>query len=142
MQPIQWDPSLSIGVTLIDEQHQMLVQRLGDLGRAIDSSQGEARISEMLNFMIEYTDFHFSAEEAHMAAHAYPGLAAQQKQHKAFKGMLRQLVDDFREEGATKALATSINVFLTNWLIQHIQGVDAELGTFLNEKGVTLTDAD
>ncbi|MHC4133051.1 MAG: bacteriohemerythrin [Planctomycetota bacterium] len=140
MAEIEWDNSLSIGVKLIDEQHKMLIQRLGDLSRAIKMSQGEVRTATTLDFMIDYTDFHFSTEEKHMMKQNYPGLEHQKQQHAEFKNHLKQLVEDFEEEGPTKALSTSINVFLLKWLIKHIKGVDLKFGEFLNEKGIKLIE--
>ena len=133
MGKIEWDNSLSIGIDLIDEQHKMLIQRLNDISVAIEMSHGVEKIVQTLEFMVDYTDFHFSAEEEHMAKHDYPGLDNQKQQHEEFKGSLKQIVEDFEEEGATQALATSINVFLFNWLINHIKGVDHKFGEFLNE---------
>jgi len=43
-------------------------------------------------------------------------------------------LEDFKEEGPTKVVANSVNVFLLNWLINHIKGVDLQLGKFLTEK--------
>ncbi len=94
----------------------------------------EDKIITTLEFMIDYTDFHFSAEEKHMAENDYPGLEEQKKQHQEFKDILNHIVEDFEEEGTTKALATSINVFLLNWLINHIKGSDRKIGEFLSEK--------
>ncbi len=137
MKKIEWDSSLSVGVDLIDEQHKMLIQRLNDLSRAIEMTQGEGSIVQTLDFLIEYTDFHFCAEEKCMAEHDYPGLAPQKKQHEEFKASLKDLVDDYEYEGVTRALTTSVNVFLLNWLVNHIKGVDHKLGEFLQEKGFT-----
>jgi hemerythrin len=137
MSKIEWDNSLSIGVDLIDEQHKMLIQKLRDLSDAFEVGREYDKILQTLDFMIEYTDFHFSAEEKTMAEHGYPGLGEQQKQHEEFKVTLNHILEDFQEEGPTKALATSINVFLLNWLINHIKGVDLKLGKFLSEKGST-----
>jgi len=137
MKKIEWDSSLAVGVNLIDEQHKMLIQRLNDLSRAIEMTQGEGGIVQTLDFLIEYTDFQFSAEEKCMAEHDYPGLAPQRKQHKEFKTSLKNLVDDYEYEGVTRALTTSVNVFLLNWLVNHIKGVDHKLGEFLQEKGFT-----
>jgi hemerythrin len=137
---IEWDNSLSVGIDLIDEQHKMLIQRLDDLSRAIEMTQGPVEIAKTLDFMIDYTDFHFSTEEKHMAEHNYPGLDEQKAQHDQFKGLLKHLVEDFEEEGATRALATSINIFLANWLVNHIKGTDVRFGKFLSEKGLVITE--
>ena len=127
MAEIEWDSSLSIGIKLIDEQHKMLIQRLRDLSRAIEMSQGEVETAKTLDFMVDYTDFHFSTEEKHMLEQDYPGLEHQKQQHAEFKGHLKGLVEDFEEEGPTKALGTFINVFLLNWLIKQIKGVTFNL---------------
>ncbi len=142
MERIEWNDSLTIGVELIDEQHKSLVQRLNDTSAAIEERQGEREIMKTLGFLIEYTDFHFSAEEKHMEATGYPGLEHQRVAHGRFKGTLKDLQEDLHEEGATKALAHSINTFLANWLVNHIKGVDLEFGAFLAEKGITLSGKD
>jgi hemerythrin len=137
MAKIEWDDSLSVGVGLIDEQHKMLIQKLQDLSDAINEGREFNKIMKTLDFMIDYTDFHFSEEEKRMSEHGYPGLEDQQNQHGQFKVTLNHILEDFKEEGPTKALATSINVFLVNWLISHIKGTDLKLGKFFAEKGLT-----
>ena len=134
MNKFEWDGSLSIGVDLIDEQHKMLIEKLGDLSEALRKSVEHNEILKTLEFMMDYTDFHFTAEEKTMADHDYPGLEFQQQQHAEFKVTLNNILEDFKEEGPTKSLATSVNVFLLNWLIDHIKGVDLKLGEFLSEK--------
>ena len=136
MSKIEWNDSLSIGVDLIDEQHKMLIQKLSDLSEAYDMGREHNKIMQTLEFMIDYTDYHFSAEEKLMADNDYPGLDHQKEQHEEFKVILDHIVEDFEEEGPTKALATSINVFLHNWLVNHIKGVDLKLSQFLSEKGI------
>ncbi len=136
MSKIEWDDSLSVGVDLIDEHHKMLIQKLRDLSDAFKMGHEQNKIITTLEFMIDYTDFHFSAEEKHMAKHNYPGLGLQKQKHEEFKTILNHIEEDFKEEGPTKALATSINVFLYNWLINHIKGSDLKLGKFLSEKGL------
>ena len=138
MAKIEWNDSLSIGIDLIDEQHKMLIQRLNDLSKAVEMKQGETEIMKTLEFMIDYTDFHFSSEEKHMTEQMYPGLDYQLKQHKEFKDTLAHIVEDFEEEGPTRALVTSINTFLVNWLINHIKDVDLKFGEFLKEKGISI----
>ena len=134
MAKIEWNDNLSVGIDVVDEQHKMLIQRLNDLSKAVEMKQGETEIMKTLEFMIDYTDFHFSAEEKHMAEQNYPGLDYQKKQHEEFKSTLKRIVEDFEEEGLTRSLTTSINTFLFNWLINHIKGVDQKFGKFLKDK--------
>ncbi|MBN1223762.1 MAG: hemerythrin family protein [Candidatus Aminicenantes bacterium] len=136
MNKIEWEDSLSVGVNQIDEQHKMLIQKLKDLSDAINEGHEYSKILKTLDFMIDYTDFHFSTEEGTMAENDYPGLDLQKKQHEEFKATLNNILEDYKEEGPTSSLAESINVFLFNWLIKHIKGVDSKLGEFFAEKGI------
>ena len=134
MQEIEWTDDLSVGIELIDDQHKMLIERLNNLARAVEQHHGPEKIASTLQFLIDYTDFHFSAEERHMAAQQYPGLSLQKSQHVEFKDTLGNLEADFREEGATHELAGSIDTLLGNWLLKHIRTVDVEFGQFLGER--------
>ncbi|MGD8539326.1 MAG: bacteriohemerythrin [Candidatus Aminicenantes bacterium] len=136
MNKIEWDDSLSVNVDLIDEQHKMLIQKLADLSDALRRGLEYNKIMQTLEFMIDYTDFHFSAEEKVMEENEYPGLEEQKKQHEVFRTTLNNIVEDYKEEGTTTAIAREINVFLLNWLIKHIKGSDAKLGEFLTERGL------
>ena len=140
MSKIEWDESLSVGVSLIDEQHKMLIQKLSDLSSAFRMGLEQNKIIKTLDFMIDYTDFHFSAEEKVMEENDYPGLREQKQQHEEFRTTLNNIVEDYKEEGTTTAIAESINVFLHNWLVKHIKGSDAKLGQFLTEKGFESPD--
>jgi len=140
MEKIEWDDSLLIGVKLIDEQHRMLVQHLSDMAEAIESRQGPQEIARTLSFLIEYTDFHFGAEERHMKETGFPGLEGQVEAHGEFRKTLADLESDFTDEGATILLADSIDTFMVNWLKNHIRGKDLAFGRYLEEKGLEIKE--
>ena len=135
MPEIKRDSSLSVNVELIDSQHKELIKRISDISDAVDSHQSPEVILNTLSFMSDYTDFHFSTEETHMRKHEYPAMDLHIKQHDEFKSMVRTMIEDFQEEGATPALGKSINTYLLNWLIDHIKGIDSKFGEFLRSKG-------
>jgi hemerythrin len=140
MAKIEWTDDLSIGVGLIDEQHKMLIQHLNRLSSAIKSHLGPGEIANTLDFLIKYTDFHFSEEEKHMAANHYPELENHILQHNEFKKTLASMELDFKEDGATHTLAESIDTLLFNWLVKHIQGVDQKFGTFLKDNNIVIKE--
>ncbi len=135
---MQWDESLSVGVELIDSQHKEWINRLNDVAAAIQSGHGASRIAATLDFLVGYTEFHFSTEERCMTEHQYPELDAHKVKHQELTGTLKNLEQDFEEDGATQALATAVNTFLTNWLVKHIREVDLRFGAFLKERGIAL----
>ena len=139
MSKIEWDDSMSVNVDLIDEQHKMLIQKLSDLSSAFRMGLEQNKIMKTLDFMVDYTDFHFTTEEQVMEDNDYPGLKEQKQQREEFKMTLNNILEDYKEEGTTAEIATAINVFLLNWLIKHIMGSDSKHGNFLTEKGYDST---
>jgi hemerythrin len=136
-----WNDNLSVGVDLIDDQHKMLLKHLAELSEAVASHHGSSEIAGTLDFLVDYTDFHFSTEEKHMKANGYPKFEQHLAMHNEFKKTLANLGEDFQEEGATPSLAEAINTLLINWFLKHIEAVDQELGAFFNDKGVVLEEA-
>ncbi len=135
MTKIEWDDSLSVGINLIDEQHKMLIDRISDLSKAVDAQQGIQEILKTIDFMLEYTNFHFSTEEKHMSRLKYPAMNDHLQQHDEFKNMVNTMIEDWKEDGATKTLSNSINTYLINWLYNHIKKTDVEFGQFLKKQG-------
>ena len=140
MEEVRWDDSLSVGIDLIDEQHKMLIQRLIDLTNAVKRYQGGPKVMKTLDFLIEYTDFHFSTEEKNMIKFNYPGLDDHKTKHEEFKVTLSHLLEDFEDEGGTVSLATAINTFMFDWLVKHIKDVDLRFGEFLTEEGLVMSE--
>ena len=90
MSQYEWNESLSVGIELIDEQHKMLIKRLNDVAEAIEKSQGPAQIVKTLDFLIDYTHFHFSTEEKHMKANNYPGIKEHLDKHEDLKKLRKR----------------------------------------------------
>ncbi len=137
MTEMTWTPDLAVGVELIDEQHKELIEKMNELDRAVRFSRGVPKIIKTLDFLIEYTDFHFGTEEKNMEELSYPQMDYHKEKHAEFVTTLKNLEMDFEEEGATEALAESINTFMFNWLVNHIKTVDVAFGKFLCDSGST-----
>jgi hemerythrin len=139
MSILQWDESLSVGIELIDEQHKQWIERLNDVDAAIESHRDIHQIANTLEFLVDDTRLHFGTEERRMRENDYPELDDHKAIHEKLRGKLDNLVDDFREEGATDTLGEAICTLLFNWLSNHIKDVDQAFGTFVKEKGILLT---
>ena len=134
MEKVEWNDSFSIGIDLIDEQHKMLIEHLQAVTEAIESSQGEGTIAKTLDFLLNYTHFHFSEEEKQMIKLHYPELDQHRQLHKEFKNSVEELVEDYEQEGAVKDIANHIRDFLFNWFVKHIEEADQKLGQFLKQQ--------
>lgn len=57
-----WDQSLSVGVDVIDGQHQRIVDYINDLHLA-KQEQNRDKVSAILTALVDYTRTHFVFEE-------------------------------------------------------------------------------
>jgi methyl-accepting chemotaxis protein len=132
---IKWNDRIAVKVKVFDAQHKKLINIINKLHRSMKTRQTGAAIGAILTELVEYTKTHFKAEEDAMRKHGYPGLAAQQRQHRD----LIEQVSEARKKMATGNAMLSMEVmeFLKNWLISHIQGSDREYGPFFNSKGIS-----
>ena len=140
MGTMQWNETLAVGVALIDDQHKMWISRVNDVSAAIKAMHGPRRIAETLSFLDDYMLLHFLTEEHYMDMHSYPGMEAHVAKHEEMKELLDKLTEEFEEDGATHRLAGSIDTFLANWLIKHIQNMDMEFGAFLKGNGIEIAE--
>lgn len=128
--PIQWTPSLAVGVAEIDGQHQELFRRAERLIVALRAGD-RSEVAPLVDYLAEYVETHFSAEERLMAAHAYPDAEPHRIAHEKFKADLAEAVRAFADRGPTPLVALSLHNWLSDWLRRHIGGADLDLGRFL-----------
>ncbi len=138
---IQWDRTLSVGVKMIDEQHQELFRRVNTLLDAMMKGQGKPEIEKLLQFLSGYVVEHFGAEEKLMAQYKYPGLPVHKQQHVDFVKKLGELKGEFDKHGATGDVSITLNRFVGTWLRDHIGSQDTALGKFLHAQGAKETRA-
>jgi hemerythrin len=135
MNKIEWTNDLSIGIDLIDNQHQTWIEHYNRAVEAIEAQHEVAQISRSLEFLSDYTETHFSTEEQAMAESAYPELEEHKAKHNALRKTLSAMMEEFIEDGATDILAESVETFLGNWLIKHIKEVDMRFAAFARTSG-------
>lgn len=138
MKKIAWDESLSVGIDVIDRQHQTWIARYNGVVDAIGSAGATAPVVSTLDFLLDYTVYHFATEEGIMREAGYPELEGHQAKHEALRQAVANLGEDFEEEGSTNALGEAVETLLGNWLIQHIKNTDQRFGEFVRERGIVV----
>ncbi len=132
---LQWDRSLSVGVKLIDDQHQELFRKVNGLIEAMMQNQGKAELDRLLSFLGSYVIEHFGAEERLMAKYRYPDAARHKQQHAEFVKTFLGVKAEFDKLGATPNVSIAVNKFVCTWLKEHIGRTDTALGKFLQTAG-------
>ena len=127
---IKWDDQYSVGVKLIDEQHQQLMVLTNALYEACNHGGEEmnSKFKMAARMAVEYVVVHFSTEEELMEKINYPDMEAHKREHKKFAKTVLDTVKQF-EEGGIYAPHAFVR-FLRNWIFQHIALVDKRLGTY------------
>lgn len=131
---IQWNDGLSVGVVEIDRQHQKLIGMINDLNDAMKQRKGKDVLSKIINGLTIYTETHFRTEEQYFDQFGYSDANNHKKEHLHFTKKVTEFKDGF-DKGKI-GVAIEVVTFLSNWLQNHIKGVDKKYGPFFNEKGL------
>lgn len=135
---IQWDDKFSIGIVVIDEHHQRLVELLNTLYFGVfrcDAIEQESELTgNILAELESYAAYHFNAEEEILRQYQYPGYGAHKHEHEYFLKQLRNLIT--KHKAGELGLSFATFIFMREWLLNHILKTDRGYGVFLRERGV------
>ncbi|MBI5092471.1 MAG: hemerythrin family protein [Candidatus Hydrogenedentes bacterium] len=84
MSILVWDEKYSVGISEIDRQHQRLIQMINDLHEALVAERGQQALTEIVGRMLDYTIYHFAAEETLLKNNGYALYDAHQQEHAGF----------------------------------------------------------
>lgn len=127
----EFDESLVTGNAMIDGQHKELIQKINDLLDSCEENGGKAAAVRMLNFLADYTEFHFQAEEKLQEEISYPGIEEHKKKHEEFTRTVEELHEMLEEEeGPSAAFVEQVNKNVIEWLYGHIKSFDRSVAEY------------
>ena len=130
-----FDDSLKTGNELIDGQHKELIDKINKLVTCCEEGGGKLQAIKMLDYLADYTDFHFSAEEELQEKVSFPGIAEHKQKHAEFKQAVAELHEMLaEEEGPTDAFVEAVNKNVIEWLYVHIKGFDRAVADFVQQQ--------
>jgi len=133
----EWSEALSIGVREIDNDHQILHALLKQSQR--DTANGnEAEVDGILKRLWGYTQYHFQREEAVMLACNYPEFDNHQQVHQL---LAKQVEKMQKMHGDGLLSASELTIFLSDWLRDHIQGMDCAFAPYCKDKAKLIEQA-
>ena len=132
---IQWDDSWNTGISVIDQQHQKLLNLVNDLGDAMRLGKSKDVLEDVLTVLVEYTATHFTQEEGLMSRASYDGLEKHKQEH---AGFIKKISDyGTRVKSGSALVSVDMMSFLSKWLIQHIKGADRQYVPAVRGKSIT-----
>lgn len=132
---VDWNQSFELGVKKFDDHHRHLIDLINRLDDALQKESEQENLGEILKELLDYTIYHFHAEEEYMKGVHFDGLEAHIQMHHAFIAELQSHVTAFLEG---KKIVIALLAFLTEWLIDHISVVDRKYANFARIRGVHL----
>lgn len=132
MATIVWRETYSVGIQKIDDQHKVLISIINELYEAHKQGTSQTVIVEVLEKLINYTNYHFSMEEDLFTQYDYPQQKDHVDEHKYFVGQVADLKQESRKGNLLLSLKTID--FLKDWTINHILGTDMDFSSFLQER--------
>lgn len=129
-----WKDEYSVGIEAIDNDHRKLIKLINQFQTAVFYRTGEEFEREAFDELVDYTQTHFTREEALMEKHGYPDFEAHVAEHRKMIGQVENVMTQYQTEGRRETLNDAV-LFLREWLIEHINGTDQAYSAFLLEKG-------
>lgn len=127
----EFSENLITGNELIDSQHKELIDRINKLLDSCEDSNAKLVAVKTLDYLSDYTVFHFNAEEELQKELEYPGYEKHKAQHEDFKKTISELDEMLQEEeGPSAAFVEKIEKNVINWFYTHIEGFDRSVAEY------------
>jgi hemerythrin-like metal-binding protein len=127
-----WTEEYSVGVELMDRQHQRMISLINRLDEIIQKGGPFGEFGSVLDGVIDYTKTHFVAEEALLEEADYPDLKEHKEAHQLFVKQVHHLREDAKK--GDPAVMRRLLVFLESWLVGHIVGIDKQYSSHLGDQ--------
>lgn len=130
MSLLNWNNNYSVGIEAMDSQHQKLLAIMNQFNDAMLAGKSKDILGKVFQELIEYTAYHFTAEEELMKSANYQELSAHIQLHQE----LIKKVKDYHTRFAQgeMIISTEVMTFLKDWLINHIVRTDKKYGQFIH----------
>jgi hemerythrin len=129
---VEWDDKYRVGIPLIDEQHQKLIEHTNILYRGCLVGTAEEKktyFMETVKTVVDYTRYHFSAEERMLEKIQFPQYAQHKKEHEYFVQTLLDQVKGF--QNGVKFAPNNFVRFLRDWILSHIAMEDTKYARYI-----------
>ena len=128
---VTFDDTLVTGNEMIDSQHKEWIDRINQLMKSCETDKEKQAAMKMLDYMADYADFHFGAEEKLQEEIGYPGIEDHKNKHEEFRRTVQELHDMLEEqEGPSDSFVEAVNKNVTEWLYYHIKGFDRSVAEY------------
>jgi len=130
---IFWDPSYSVEVKELDEQHQEFIKILNNFYNSLYQEESREELGESLNRLIDYAENHFATEEKYFDLYGYELAEEHKNEHRKFKAKVLDFKNRFQ---AGEEVTLELVDFLEDWLIDHLGNQDKKYIECFHQHGL------
>ena len=123
-----WRENYSVHIQEMDDHHRRLFERANKLYEEIDADKEQSSLEDALDFLIRYTEFHFTEEEVLLKRHNYSEYETQRGEHKRIIKEVLELKERFKRNEVE--MNTDVLDFLKDLIINHILTEDRKYSEF------------
>ena len=129
---ITFEDNLLTGNKMIDEQHKERIERIRNFVFACQDGKSKVNAIKMLDYLDEYTEFHFKEEEILQEKAEYPDRGKHHEKHEEFKKTIQELYEYLHDsEGPTDQFSELVHRNVVDWLFGHIKTFDRSVAEFI-----------
>jgi len=123
---VKWSSDYSIGVVNIDNQHKRMVSMINRLHKSIPDGAVNSEIDLVLKSLVDYTQYHFAAEEKLMQEIQFPDYQRHRRLHRDLTAQVTDMMVTL--EHGKELTVFELITFLKRWLVEHIIKEDRKIG--------------
>jgi len=124
MDSFDWKDEFNTGIPEIDRQHRELFKKMDQLSLGIYGGKSREHLKEMMQFLDDYVESHFAAEEELLMSANYPDYGKHREQHSRFRLIFASFLSDFEKKGGDSYLAIRLEKEIRSWWETHILHMD------------------
>ncbi len=130
----KWDELYNFCLSMIDEEHKTFINIINKAFVASEHKDNIEETKEVIGEMLEYSDKHFSTEEAYMIKFKFPEYQWHRNEHldftdKAIKSYNKLI-------SGNSQIANELLEYLKRWLVHHIEEIDKKYVDYYKENGL------
>ncbi|MDR0602317.1 MAG: bacteriohemerythrin [Treponema sp.] len=116
---VKWSSALSVGVKVLDDQHQELIRLTNDLFNHCvgDAESEKLYLSKVIQGTRNYIKVHFSTEEELLIRTKFPDYREHKREHDAFVLTVVEQVRNIKDQKFSLIVFTR---YLKDWILTHI----------------------
>jgi hemerythrin len=134
MKLFEWQNNYNTDILEIDNQHKNLVRIINKFHDAMLIGKEKEILSVIVQQLFDYIKIHFSTEENYMVEFNFTDYEQHKKEHDDFRYKIFEVQRDFLDDKI--ALSSDLFLYLKNWLINHMLGVDKKYIVLFKENGL------